>query len=42
MKQRIPVFAHTIDACRLQAIGMDTYITRVKNRRLESDYGNQA
>lgn len=30
MKQRIPVFAHKIAACWLQAVGMDTYITRVK------------
>lgn len=42
MEQRIPVFAHTVAACPLQAIGADTYTTRKKNRRLESDYGNQA
>lgn len=30
MKQRIPVFAYTIAACRLQAIGVEGYTTRVK------------
>lgn len=30
MKQRIPVFAYTIAACRLQTIAADTYTTHVK------------
>ena len=30
MKQRIPVFAYTIAACRLQTIGADTYTTHRK------------
>ena len=31
MKQQIPVFAYKIATRRLQTLGMDTYITRVKN-----------
>ena len=30
MKKQIPVFAHTIAACRLQTLGADTYTTRTK------------
>lgn len=30
MKQRIPVFAYTIAACRLQNLGMDTYTNHIK------------
>ena len=30
MKQRIPIFAYTIAACRLQTIGADTYTTNKK------------
>lgn len=30
MKQRIPVFAYTIAACRLQTIGADTCTTYEK------------
>ena len=30
MKQQIPVFAYTIDACWLQTIGADTHTTRTK------------
>lgn len=30
MKQRMPVFAHKIAACRLQNLGMDTYTTHRK------------
>lgn len=31
MKEQIPVFAHTIAACRLQTIGAGTYTTHKKN-----------
>ena len=29
-KQRIPIFAYTVAACRLQTFGVETYTTRTK------------